>query len=279
MKHVIPLLLIATSCFGLDIRHYLQTDTNGIVVNPNLQPVFTNGISLGTNDLNHIRSFQFIPYDNGFTTEGQVYWDVDDHTLTLIPDLPAKLQVGQEQWIRIVNKHGSTISNGCVVSCISASGNRISGALADADNPLRTRVLGIATHNITNNQEGIVTSYGLVRELNTSMFEEGALLYLSTNAGAITTNYIGEGQTAPLIIGRCVVSHNNQGVIFVAPSPKETDPLATALLSSGLANLILTNSVATNWFNISEVGESNLVLRSIIYYQSNYYTNELMRVP
>lgn len=153
------------------------------------------------------------------TTVGAVYWDNDDQTLTAV--MPpsngssVRLQIGQEMYIRAVNKTGTTISNGEVVFVDGAQGNRPSIALADADNyENATRVIGMATEDIGKNLYGYITTTGLVRDLNTSDYSEGDCLYLSSTAGAYTTVTPTEGK-ARIRIGMVAKSHVTDGWICV----------------------------------------------------------------
>jgi len=148
---------------------------------------------------------------------GTFRWNDTDGTLDLgLKGGNVTLQLGQETVHRAVNKHGSTIANGEVVRVYGAQGNRLAvrKASAAADS-LSQSTLGVATEDISNNQEGFITAQGLVRGLNTSGFTEGEPLYLSaTTPGALT-------QTAPtapsrtVLVGYCVRSHATVGSIWV----------------------------------------------------------------
>lgn len=208
-----PLYLLNNNGFATNLSVYGLTS----LTNLNLNNSYITNISM----------LQLNPIIDGFATEGQMYWDTEDHTLTLVSDQAnTKLQVGQEQWIRVVNKSGHLITNGNVVACTSGPGNRIRAILADMDDSNASRVIGVATQNITNNQEGWVTSFGLVRDIDTRGFTEGSAIYASTNSGMFVTNYLDEGQIAPTFIGRVLVSAHN-GTIFVNVANKETDPIWT----------------------------------------------------
>lgn len=146
------------------------------------------------------------------TTEGTVSWNADDHTLNVATDISGVvLQVGQEQHVRIRNVSGSTIANGSVVYLSGSSGQRPTVDLADADNDTHVAsTIGLATSDVTNNSFGFVTTGGLVRGVNTAGMTEGAPIYLSTTAGAMT-------QTAPtsniVRVGFCIVAGNNGTVL------------------------------------------------------------------
>jgi hypothetical protein len=72
----------------------------------------------------------------------------------------------------------------------------------------------MVTEPIAKNTEGFITTFGMVRNLNTSALTEGAIVWLGTTPGTVTTTK----PVAPVHavqVGLCVRSHPNQGVIFV----------------------------------------------------------------
>jgi len=147
--------------------------------------------------------------------QGKIFYDSTDEALAVMTDIAdVTLQVGQESYVRVVNKTGSTIPDGYVVYINGAQGNRPTIALADASNEATTHILGVATHNIANNAEGQITTFGLVRNLDTSSWAPGTKLYLSTTPGFLTdtkptgTNIVQE-------VGTVTVQHNNEGIILV----------------------------------------------------------------
>jgi len=114
------------------------------------------------------------------TTEGTLSWDSDDHTLAVSTQFSnVTLQVGQEIHMRVTNKSSVDIKNGEVVYIDGAQGNRPTIALADASDADKYKMIGMCTHDIDDNANGIVTVRGIVRELDTNAFTEGDLVYLS----------------------------------------------------------------------------------------------------
>lgn len=149
--------------------------------------------------------------------EGRIFYDGQSHTLSYFNDNPdVKINVGQEEVVRVRNNTGSTILNGRVVCISGSSGSNPLIVLADNTDPsLSHRTLGIATHDISDNENGYVTVSGLVNGLNTNSFStEGITLWLGTN-GQITETE----PTAPIHkvkIGYLIRKHNTQGIILVA---------------------------------------------------------------
>ncbi len=160
--------------------------------------IHTSGVfatDFGSGYWNEINTFEEINYNTASTTttcaEGRTYWNSVDKTLNICTDQTGvSIQVGQEGHKRVYNNTGSTITNGQVVYINGHDGG--SGfstvALARSDlGPTSTVTLGIATHDITNTSVGLITVWGLVRDIDTSSYSAGDVLYLSpTVAGGLT---------------------------------------------------------------------------------------------
>lgn len=117
---------------------------------------------------------------------------------------------------RCVNKTGVQINDGEVVYVIGAQGNRPSVALAKADAYPTSNVIGMATQNIPNNEEGYVTIAGLVRGYNTSGFTEGDTLYLSASTTGALTKTPPASPNFLVHVGKAMNSTSN-GSVLVHP--------------------------------------------------------------
>lgn len=147
--------------------------------------------------------------------EAIFYWDATDHTFAICPDVAGSImQIGQEMWVRVVNKTGEQIANGTVVIIQGAQGQRPKIVKADASTAaLSHGTIGLATEDIADNAEGFVTHIGLVRGVKTDDFAPGDVLYLDTTAGEI----VNSPPSAPnhaVRVGQALNSHANQGAIF-----------------------------------------------------------------
>lgn len=119
---------------------------------------------------------------------GRLFYDGDNETLAVYNDQSDVIhQLGQETHFRVVNKTGIAIPNGKAVYINGAQGNRPTVALANAStiDPLDT--IGLTTHDIADNAEGLVTVIGTVGEFNTSSFSAGDKLWLSDSAAGELT--------------------------------------------------------------------------------------------
>ncbi|MGL4790584.1 MAG: hypothetical protein ACRCW1_04160, partial [Anaerotignaceae bacterium] len=168
---------------------------------------------------------EFDQTPTGAAGVGVMRWNDADGTVDLgLKGGNVTLQVGQEQVQRVVNKSGANLLESAyqVVKVTSAQGQRLAVDLAQGNNDANsTDTLGIVTETINNNQEGFITTSGLINEINTTgslqgeTWVDGDVLYLSpTIAGAITT----VKPTAPdhtVILGYVVYAHAIHGKIFV----------------------------------------------------------------
>jgi hypothetical protein len=229
-------------------------------IGENITPQQASTYNIGTQEIPfkeaHINELHLEPLSGGQVPvyeEGLLFFDGDNKVLKLYNDVEdVALDVGEENWVRIVNKTGSTIPNGGVVYINGAQGNRPTVALADANFESSDKTIGIATHDILDNQQGYVTTFGLVRELNTSTYTEGDILYLSTTPGEFT-------KTPPSIpihkvrVGYVVTSHVTQGVVFVhVDSESKIDELHDVSISSVQDGQLLSyNTSLSAWVNVN----------------------------
>ena len=164
-------------------------------------------------------------------TEGQMAWNNSDGTLDIGLNYgDVVLQVGQEQHYVVRNSTGTTIPNGTAVyaSGVSVGSKRIEVSPFTANGTGdEIRFLGLATHNILDGVNGIVSNFGYVRGLDTrgtsataisvgdETWAEGNILYAHpTVAGKLTKVAPKDKITVAMITTR----HQTTGVLFVRPS-------------------------------------------------------------
>lgn len=174
--------------------------------------------SLVINDI----SVQFYDFDTTPTVtmrEGRMAWDADNGTAMIgMPGGNVNLQLGQEMHIRAKNAETTTITNGTVVYASGASGQKPTIKRASATtHELAILTVGLATEDITSNQFGYVTTYGIVNNVNTNGMIEGGLLWLSETSGQYTQTRPTQPATG-ITIGTVLYAHSTQGKIFVKPA-------------------------------------------------------------
>lgn len=213
-------------------------------------------MEMNGNSLTEVEAISFLTTANPSHIEGQIHWDDNDKTLELDTEITGThIQVGQETVLRATNKTGVSIPNGSVVYINGAQGNRPTIALADADTEATSsKVIGITTNIISNNNTGYVTCHGIIRDLNTNSFNEGDLLWLSDTAGTFTSTRPPAPKHA-VYLGIVLVKHVTEGQIFIRPNNGfEINELHDVLLSS------LADKQLLYWDNTASVWKNSLGL-------------------
>jgi DNA-binding protein Fis len=156
---------------------------------------------------------------------GNLSWNSVDATMNLGMEYGVTQQVGQETYARVANQTGVTIPNGSVVGFAGATANAllVTPYLADGSQP-SLYILGVMTHDLPDSGEkGYCTTWGFVRDLDTSAFSAGDVLYASpTTAGAFTN----VKPTAPdnvIPVAACIISDATNGIIFVRPTIEQME--------------------------------------------------------
>lgn len=171
--------------------------SNGLWINSTTEQLqVSGGIKLG-NSLNldnkcvqSASHIHWIPVVDTSTVDygaGTLYFDDDDQTLSMMTDVSGTvLQIGQEHYIKFVNKTGDTLSNGTVMTLSGALGNRPMAWKTDISDINLIRTDGVVTNTVLPNEEGYITIAGIVRDIDTSAWEPGESLYVSSTPGVLT---------------------------------------------------------------------------------------------
>lgn len=197
--------------------------------------------------------------------ERRLQWNDDDGTLDVGLYGGSVLQVGQEIMYYAKNTSGASISNGTPVmftGTVGASGKLTFGK-AVADGSIHPEnMMGVATQDIDNNAFGYVTSFGLVRGLDTSgtpyseTWNDGDLLYFDPATAGTWTNV----QPSAPSISRAVAvviyaTSGNSGSIFVRMEVNEGlhDLHDVNIASAANNDVLVYNSSNTRWENSTSV--------------------------
>jgi len=194
---------------------------------------------------------------------GRLNWNDTDGTLDLgLKGGNVTLQIGQEQVVRVVNKTATNITlleaNYQAVRITGAQGQRLKVDLAQANNdPSSVDTIGLVTETILNNQEGFITTSGLVRGINTTgslqseTWVDGDVVYLSPTVAGNITNIKPIGPQHTVIIGYVVRAHITQGTIFVkVDNGYELGELHNVRISGETNNQVLSyDSTQDVWLN------------------------------
>jgi hypothetical protein len=99
------------------------------------------------------------------------------------------LQIGEENVVKVHNSSGGVISNGNAVYISGAAGTipLVTKSIASVE-AQAINTIGLSTNNINNGDDGYITTFGLVHDLNTNAWTAGTPIYLSaTVAGGLTS--------------------------------------------------------------------------------------------
>lgn len=154
----------------------------------------------------------------GSYTKGVLRWNDTDKTLEFDNgDDAVTIQVNQEEHVRCQNNSGADIANGSVVRINGSSGGFPTIVKAQADSAANASgTLGIATHTIENGTAGTVTTFGIVRGLDTSSFSAGDAIYLSSSTAGGIVNIAPQVHVS---LGYVITSSASDGTIFVKVQP------------------------------------------------------------
>jgi hypothetical protein len=151
------------------------------------------------------------------------------------------------------NQTGSTIGAFQVVYISGATGNKPLISLADADTEATSsKTYGVTATSIANNGTGDVVTAGELSGIDTSAFNEGDLLWLSTTAGGVVTSPPTEPAHA-VFIGYVVRSHPTLGTIDVSiQNGYELNELHGVQITTPTDNQgLFYNATSTLWENKS----------------------------
>lgn len=205
------------------------------------------------------------------TSAGSMYYNDTDGTLDLIlKGGNVTLQIGQETVLRVVNKTATNVNllqaNYQAVRVTGAQGQRVKVDLAQAtSDTFSAETIGLVTETINNNQEGFITTSGLVRNINTTgslqseTWADGDILYLSPTIAGNLTNVKPVAPNHLVIIGYVIHSHATQGSIFVkVDNGYELDELHNVKITTPTNNQALVfNDTTDVWENKSLVTVSS----------------------
>lgn len=184
---------------------------------------------------------------------GVMQWDDGEGTVTLgLKGGNTTIDLGQDNVIIVNNGTASSLTKGQVVYVSGAQGQRPKVNLALATTDLTSaRTLGIVNETITAGAEGFVTTFGVVRNIDTSAFTAGSGLFLSaTTPGALTM----VRPVAPnhgVFVGWCLNSSVSAGRIFVeVQNGYELEEIHDVLITSPASGDILRyDSSNSTWKN------------------------------
>lgn len=183
---------------------------------------------------------------------GRIVWNDVDGTLEFqMKGGNVTQQIGQELPVLVKHADNTGLTNGKVVYQFSSDGSNVTVKYASASSETTaSKTFGVMTEDATGGAKGFCTTFGYVRNINTSALTEGAMIWLSETPGEMTTTR----PTQPahgVVVGRCIRQHATEGVIFVSiQNGFELDELHDVLITSKANNDFIVYESATNlWKN------------------------------
>jgi len=162
----------------------VYTDANG-----SISQTIVN-ISGITGDISTPDSITFDTTAAENSAVAKLFWDDGDGVLSNgLKGGNVTLQIGTQEFARVYNDSGTTLTKGQAVYISGAQGNRVAVKLARADVEATSfGTIGLVAETMTSGSEGFIIVSGALYKLNTTGLTAGATVYLSpTTAGAVTT--------------------------------------------------------------------------------------------
>jgi hypothetical protein len=219
-----------------------------------------------------VEAFSFnTSHEDDHTEEGTLCWNAPDGTLNLHHAGGVTQQIGQETYAYVRNKTGVEIPNGTAVQFAGAEQNGtsrllVAPMLADGTYP-SLYVLGIATENIADGEDGRVTVWGKLRDIDTSDWEIGDLLYVSPETAGALTNVKPTAPNNCIPVAAVLRKDATEGEIFVRPTIEQqnrygafSDSTDQTLTSANQAKAVTLNTSEFRFgISIDEVDTSKVV--------------------
>jgi hypothetical protein len=204
-----------------DVNNFTMTNNNDNWV---LEYDSNSGKVQFTNRIGPIDTLRFdLTHEHDeIRTPGTLCWSQEDKTLNLEHPDGVTQQVGQETYIKVRNRTGNTIPNGSVVRFAGAEQNGAARLLVDlfiANGSFPSLYgLGITTQDIENNSDGLVTTLGKIRNIDTSNWDIGDILYVSPTVAGGLTNIKPTAPNNVIPIAAVLRDDTEEGEIFVRPT-------------------------------------------------------------
>ena len=201
---------------------------------------------------NRFETTKNVPVDSVIIGGHAVSWNADESTLDVALGA-AKLQVGQEQLIRVTNNSGVAINNGTAVMATGTLGNsgRITVAKANLTQSNAKYILGIVTETIASGADGFVTAFGKVRGIQTNganygeTWVDGDVLYVKDSGNGALTKVVPTDTQVKLPVAIVISAHGSNGTLFVRVNSIDENHAKVELATKVNKNANITAGTAT----------------------------------
>lgn len=157
--------------------------------------------------------------------EGHLWWNSTEKALNISLGSGTILQTGQEVIVQVCNTSGTAIPNGAVVYPSSVLNRCPVVSLASADTFEDIAIdYGLATSEIpaagASPGIGFATWFGKARNIDTSAFNVGDVLYISPDVPGEMTNVKPEFPDYAIQLGAVFESSETEGIVFITGGEK-----------------------------------------------------------
>lgn len=253
---------------GDDIDDYLRDDFVA-----EMEGDINNYEAVPVNRIDYIPQAPSAPYQ-----EGRSFYDDATKSLSIYNDKSdITWNLGREFFRRSINNTGNLIPNGSVVY-INATGIQ----LAIANSIATSNIVGIATHDVANGEEGEITRMGAINGVDTSLYPVGTKLWLSDTTPGGFTNippplrvFVGEVEIQHVSNGRIHVGfealRSENAIVYVTSLADLPTPIANEIQ---LADNVIYFFIGAVNVGINELvlGEGTQIIGNSIYQDSIIYT-------
>jgi len=222
--------------------------TTGRLIQNSTVTLDDNGNAINVNSVGFDTTPATVP-----ATVGTMSWDDGDGVpTTLLKGGNVNLQVGTQEYARVYNDSGTTLTLGQAVYISGAQGNRVAVKLARGNVEATSYgTIGLVAETIANGAEGFIIVSGALYKLNTTGLTAGATVYLSpTTAGAVTTTKP-QAPDQLVVIGWIERVHATVGSIYVKiDNGYELDELHDVrIVSPASGNTLIYDAPTGVWKN------------------------------
>jgi hypothetical protein len=203
-------------------------------------------------------------------------WNEADQTVDLGMEYGVIQQIGLETYARVANFTGVTIPNGTVVGFTGAvpdSALSVAPYLANGSTP-SLYIVGVMTHDLPDSgDKGYCTVFGFVRDVNTSAFTLGDVLYASPTVAGAFTNVKPTAPNNVIPLAAVLKVGTTDGIIFVRPTIEQqkyygeftkTDSQSPAATNTDYA-LTFTNTEIANGVSIGGTTSQIIIAQAGLY--------------
>jgi len=149
--------------------------------------------------------------------QGNIHWEIDESTLVLGLDEAVHMHLGQDTFSLVRNDTVSVIPKGTAVmftGTLGASGRiKVAPMVADGTYPGYV-FFGVTAEAINPSEDGFAISYGKLKNIDTSIYPEGSILWCNPSVPGGFTITEPEAPNLKLPVA-AVISSKNNGALMV----------------------------------------------------------------